>query len=102
VPLILDNVRAFEIWAETKPVDLVEPSRGVGLQETALGADLCYHAAMVDKVKKPKVVRTQQESEDTTRPVNPDEDDALLLAGGLAVLPMLFRRRPPSRTRPRS
>jgi hypothetical protein len=65
----------------------------------AIRAVLWYHATMVDKLKEPKVVRTQQEREDTTQPADPDEDDSLLLAGGLAVFPMLFRRRPLPRRR---
>ncbi|HVN84483.1 MAG TPA: glutathione S-transferase family protein [Candidatus Binatia bacterium] len=36
VPLLLDNVRAFEQWADTKPADPVEPPRGVGSHETTL------------------------------------------------------------------
>ena len=36
VPLLLDNARAFEAWAETKPADLAEPPRGVGLHDTSL------------------------------------------------------------------
>jgi glutathione S-transferase len=36
VPLILDVVRAFEEWADTRPADLVEPPRGVGTCKTAL------------------------------------------------------------------
>jgi len=36
VPFLLDNLRAFEAWADTKPADLVEPPRGVGMHDTAL------------------------------------------------------------------
>jgi glutathione S-transferase len=36
VPLLLDNVRAFETWADAKPSDLVEPPRGVGFHATSL------------------------------------------------------------------
>ena len=36
VPLLLDNVRAFETWADAKPADLVEPPRGVGFHSTSL------------------------------------------------------------------
>ena len=36
IPLLLDNVRAFETWADTKPADLVEPPRGVGFHTTSL------------------------------------------------------------------
>jgi len=36
VPLLLDNLRAFEAWADTKPADLIEPPRGVGSHETTL------------------------------------------------------------------
>ena len=57
---------------------------------------------MADKVEKHEVVGTQQESTETTRPLDPDEDDALILTGGLAVLPILFRRHPPSRGRSQS
>jgi len=57
---------------------------------------------MADKVEKHEVVRTQQESTETTRPLDPEEDDALILSGGLAVLPILFRRRPPLRGRSQS
>ena len=30
VPLLLDNLRAFDAWAATRPPDMVEPPRGVG------------------------------------------------------------------------
>jgi glutathione S-transferase len=36
VPLLLDNVRAFETWADSKPRDLIEPPRGVGFHSTSL------------------------------------------------------------------
>ena len=36
VPLLLDNVRAFETWADSKPADLSEPPRGVGFHSTGL------------------------------------------------------------------
>jgi len=34
VPLILDTVRAFEAWADTRPADSDEPPRGVGMHRT--------------------------------------------------------------------
>ena len=36
VPFLLDNVRAFETWADAKPPDVVEPPRGVGFHSTSL------------------------------------------------------------------
>jgi glutathione S-transferase len=36
VPFVLDNVRAFEMWADAKPADLVEPPRGVGFHTASL------------------------------------------------------------------
>jgi len=36
VPFFLDDLRAFEAWADAKPADLFEPPRGVGMHETAL------------------------------------------------------------------
>ena len=36
VPFLLDNLRAFEAWADAKPADLVEPPRIVGTHETSL------------------------------------------------------------------
>src|SRR5262245_29342483 len=36
VPLLLDNLRAFDAWAATRPADIVEPPRGVGGHATAL------------------------------------------------------------------
>ena len=36
VPLLLDNLRAFDDWADTRPAGTVEPPRGVGSHETAL------------------------------------------------------------------
>ena len=36
VPLLLDNLRAFEAWAATRPPDMVEPPRGVGGHATSL------------------------------------------------------------------
>jgi hypothetical protein len=35
-PMILDTVRAFEAWADERPVDTAEPPRGVGFHETRL------------------------------------------------------------------
>ncbi|MBI4516352.1 MAG: glutathione S-transferase family protein [Deltaproteobacteria bacterium] len=35
-PLLLDNLRAFEAWAATRPADVSEPPRGVGFHETEL------------------------------------------------------------------
>ena len=36
VPLLLDNLNAFDAWATTRPADLVEPPRGVGGHATSL------------------------------------------------------------------
>jgi glutathione S-transferase len=36
VPLLLDNARAFEAWADARPAALEEPPRGVGMHETRL------------------------------------------------------------------
>ncbi|MFQ5665599.1 MAG: glutathione S-transferase family protein [Candidatus Binatia bacterium] len=36
VPLLLDDIRAFETWADSKPADLAQPPRGVGMHRTAL------------------------------------------------------------------
>lgn len=36
VPLLLDNVRAFEAWADTRPAEMVEPPRAVGSHEAGL------------------------------------------------------------------
>lgn len=36
VPVVLDNVRAFETWADSKPADMSEPPRGVGFHGTTL------------------------------------------------------------------
>lgn len=36
MPVLLDNVRAFEAWAAARPPDVVEPPRGVGGHATAL------------------------------------------------------------------
>ena len=36
VPLLLDNVRAFESWVDTQPAPPVEPPRGVGMHDTTL------------------------------------------------------------------
>ena len=36
VPMLLDNVRAFESWADTRPAEVVEPPRGVGMHDTTL------------------------------------------------------------------
>ena len=36
VPMLLDNLRAFDTWAADRPADLVEPPRGVGLHPTSL------------------------------------------------------------------
>jgi glutathione S-transferase len=35
-PVILDSVRAFEDWADTRPADLEEPPRGVGVCKSSL------------------------------------------------------------------
>ncbi|MFI5316949.1 MAG: glutathione S-transferase family protein [Myxococcota bacterium] len=36
VPFLLDDLRAFEAWADAKPADLLEPPRVVGTHETSL------------------------------------------------------------------
>jgi glutathione S-transferase len=36
IPLLLDNVRAFDAWAATRAADAVEPPRGVGGHPTTL------------------------------------------------------------------
>ncbi len=36
VPLLLDNIHAFQEWADTDPPDLADPPRGVGTHETEL------------------------------------------------------------------
>ncbi len=36
VPVLLDNARAFEAWADGHPSDLAEPPRGVGFHQTSL------------------------------------------------------------------
>ncbi|HYD46881.1 MAG TPA: glutathione S-transferase family protein [Terriglobales bacterium] len=36
VPVILDNVRDFEAWADTRPADVAEPPRGTGSHTTSL------------------------------------------------------------------
>jgi hypothetical protein len=36
IPMLLDNVRAFEAWAGTRPADVAEPPRGVGGHPTTL------------------------------------------------------------------
>jgi glutathione S-transferase len=36
VPFVIDNVRAFEAWADEKPADMIEPPRGVGFHATTL------------------------------------------------------------------
>jgi hypothetical protein len=36
VPLLLDTLRAFEEWADSRPVETVEPPRAVGFHSTRL------------------------------------------------------------------
>jgi glutathione S-transferase len=36
VPFLLDDVRAFEAWADSRPADCAEPPRGVGMHATTL------------------------------------------------------------------
>jgi hypothetical protein len=36
IPLLLDNVRSFEQWADTRPADTDEPPRGTDLHHTTL------------------------------------------------------------------
>lgn len=36
IPMLLDNLRAFEAWAATRSADVVEPPRGVGGHGTSL------------------------------------------------------------------
>src|ERR1043166_9361758 len=36
LPLVLDNLRAFEAWAATRPPDTVEPPRAVGSHHASL------------------------------------------------------------------
>jgi glutathione S-transferase len=36
VPLLLDNLRAFDSWAASRPAEVIEPPRGVGGHSTSL------------------------------------------------------------------
>jgi glutathione S-transferase len=71
VPLILDTVRAFEAWADTRPCDTDEPPRGVGMHRSRL------RGVAVDRVTSPYTLWMVQRPLDAYRRLTPGEREAV-------------------------
>jgi glutathione S-transferase len=61
VPLLLDNLRAFESWADTRPAGSDEPPRGVGFHTTTL------RGARFERYTSPYTLWMVQRPRDTYR-----------------------------------
>ena len=48
---------------------------------------------MADDPEKPEVTRAERQGANDAMPAQSNEDDLLLLTAGLALLPVIFRRR---------
>ncbi len=57
---------------------------------------------MADDPEEPEVTRAERQGREDTTPAETNEDDLLLLTGGLALLPVIFRRPRTSGTRSHS
>ena len=84
VRLLLDNVRAFETWADTNPSDLSEPPRGVGFHETSM------RGAHFQRFTSPYTLWMLQRPRDTFRALPASEQQRVRSAlGGTGLLPWL-------------
>jgi glutathione S-transferase len=71
MPLILDTVRAFEEWADTRPRDTDEPPRGVGMHRTQL------RGVAVDRITSPYTLWMVQRPLDAYRQLSSAERAAV-------------------------
>jgi glutathione S-transferase len=71
VPLLLDNLRAFDEWAATRPAELGEPPRGVGGHETSL------RGAAVNRITSPYTLWMVQRPLDAYAALAPAERGAV-------------------------
>jgi hypothetical protein len=71
IPLLLDNLRAFDEWAATRPVGLIEPPRGVGGHTTAL------RGAEFNRVTSPYTLWMVQRPLDAYAALDPSERGAV-------------------------
>lgn len=91
VPLLLDNLRAFEQWAAARAPDVVEPPRGVGGHQTSL------RGAIVQRMTSPYTLWMAQRPLDAYRGLSPSgraDVDRYLAGTGCEAL---FRYEPRSR-----
>jgi len=70
VPLWLDNLHAFDVWASTRPPDLLEPPRGVGGHATAL------RGVAINRMTSPYTLWMAQRSLDAYAALNPTDRSA--------------------------
>ena len=83
VPLLLDNARAFESWADARPADVGEPPRSVGTHSTRL------RGAEVSRYTSPYGLWMLQRPLDAYRALGDDERqrvDAALAGTGCEAL----------------
>ncbi len=71
VPMILDTVRAFEEWADSRPRDTDEPPRGIGMHRTQL------RGIWLDRFTSPYTLWMVQRPLDAYRALAPDERAAV-------------------------
>ncbi len=95
VPVILDNLRAFEAWADSKPPDLAEPPRAVGTHETKL------RGVRFQRVTSPYTQWMAQRPQDAFRALDPAEQARVRRALNGTGLPALLDFAPRYRLRKR-
>ena len=84
VPLLLDNLWAFEAWADEEPADLAKPPRGVGMHTTAL------RGASFQRVTSPYTLWMMQRPRDAYRALAPDARQRVDVAlAGTRLAPLL-------------
>ena len=96
VPLLLDNLHAFDVWAASRPAEVVEPPRGVGGHATAL------RGATFQRITSPYTLWMAQRPLDVYAAITPDERrdvDRFLAGSGCEAL---FAYRPPYRLEKRN
>jgi glutathione S-transferase len=96
VPLLLDNLSAFDAWAAQRPADVVEPPRGVGGHATAL------RGATFQRITSPYTLWMVQRPLDVYAAFTPEERatvDRYLAGSGCEAL---FAYRPQHRLEKRN
>jgi hypothetical protein len=91
IPLLLDNLKAFDDWAATRPSELIEPPRGVGGHAASL------RGTAINRVTSSYTLWMAQRSLDAYAALSAGERravDAFIAGSGCEAL---FAYRPPHR-----